>query len=155
MKRITALLSLVVIGCAPPQNNVPESTVTATLEGFFKALDVENEKADLFYDYVTDDFIIYEFGTKMSKEEFLEFISGPSPITETEWNFDDIKISTDENSAHVSLLNTGSFVIETDSVKLHQKYEWLESAFMVKEGDQLKIKFYFSDNINIETDTIN
>ena len=53
-----------------------------TVEGFFKALDVENEKTDQFYDYVTDDFIIYEFGKKMSKEEFLEFVSGPSPITE-------------------------------------------------------------------------
>jgi hypothetical protein len=155
MKKIPVLLCLIVFGCAPPQTNIQESDVTATLEGFFNALDVENEKADLFYDYVTNDFIIYEFGKKMSKEEFLEFISGPSPITETKWDFDDVKISTDINSAHVSLFNTGSFVVETDSVNLHQKYEWLESAFMVKEGDQLKIKFYFSDNINIETDTIN
>ena len=155
MKKITVMFCIVVIGCAPPQNNIPESDVTSTLEGFFKALAVENDKADLFYDYVTDDFIIYEFGKKMSKEEFLEFVSGPSPVTESKWDFNDVNISTDVNSAHVSLFNTGSFTVETDSFKLQQKYEWLESAFMVKEGDQLKIKFYFSDNINIKTDTLN
>ncbi len=156
MKTLSSLLTLIVVACTPsPSDKIPESDVIATLDGFFDALDVDNENPDLFDDYVTEDFIIYEFGKKMSKEEFWGLVSGPSPVTESEWTFDDLKISTDANTAHVSLLNTGIFMIVTDSTKVQQKLVWLESAFMVKEQHRLKIKFYFSDNIEMETDTIN
>ena len=90
----------------------------------------------------------------MNKEEFLEFVSG-FPITESDWELSDFRISTDINSAHISLFNTGNFVLQTDSAKMKQKYEWLESVYMVKEDDKLKIKFYFSDNISLVSDTIN
>jgi hypothetical protein len=43
---------------------------------------------------------------------------------------------------------------QVDSVKLRLNLQWLESAYLVKENDSLKIKFYFSDNVGRSTDTI-
>ncbi|MCK5281008.1 MAG: hypothetical protein KAK04_20785 [Cyclobacteriaceae bacterium] len=154
MKKIMFLFILIVIGCAPKQTSISESDVIETLEGFFEALDVENKNPNLIDDYVTQDFILYEVGRKMNKGEFLELVSG-FPLTESDWELSDFRISTDINSAHISLFNTGNFILQTDSAKMQQKYEWLESAYMVKEEDKLKIKFYFSDNISVESDTIN
>lgn len=142
------------MGCTPQQEKISESDVIKTVEGFFEALDVENNNPDLLDEYVTQDFILYEVGRKMNKEEFIELVSG-FPITESGWELSDFRISTDINSAHISLFNTGNFVLQTDSAKMQQKYKWLESAYMVKEEDKLKIKFYFSDNISVESDTIN
>ena len=154
MKKIATLFILIAIGCTPQQEKISESDVIKTVEGFFEALDVKNNNPDLLDNYVTQDFILYEVGRKMNKDEFIEFVSG-FPLIESDWELSDFRISTDFNSAHVSLLNTGNFVLQTDSAKMQQKYEWLESAYIVREEDKLKIKFYFSDNISVETDTIN
>ena len=154
MKKITVFLILIAAGCASQQEMISESDVIKTVEGFFEALDVENNNPDLLDDYVTQDFILYEVGRKMNKEEFIELVS-EFPITKSDWELSDFRISTDINSAHISLFNTGNFLLQTDSAKMQQKFKWLESAYMVKEVDKLKIKFYFSDNISIETDTIN
>lgn len=145
---------MLLIGCTSQQNNIEKSEVIETVEGFFRALNVENNNPNLIDKYVTDDFIIYEAGKKMNKQDFLEFISGIS-ITKSQWDLSDFRISTDKNSAHVSQFNTGTFEKEMDSLKLRQKFEWLESAYLVKIEDQVKIKFFFSDNITITTDTIN
>jgi hypothetical protein len=154
MKKITPLLILLIIGCSSQQTSISEADVIETLEGLFEAIDVENKNPNLIDNYVTQDFILYEDGKKMDKDEVLEFVSG-FPMTKSDWELDDFRISTDINSAHVSLFNTGIMVIQSDSAKVQQKFEWLESAYMVKEDNKLKIKFYFSDNISIVTDTIN
>jgi len=154
MKKIATLFILIAVGCTPQQEKISESDVIKTVEGFFEALDVENNNPDLLDNYVTQDFILYEVGRKMNKDEFVEFVSG-FPLIESDWELSDFRISTDFNSAHISLFNTGNFVLQTDSAKMQQKYEWLESAYIVREEDKLKIKFYFSDNISVETDTIN
>ena len=154
MKKIATFFILIAIGCTPQQEKISESDVIKTVEGFFEALDVENNNPDLLDNYVTQDFILYEVGRKMNKDEFVEYVSG-FPAIESDWELSDFRISTDFNSAHISLFNTGNFVLQTDSAKMQQKYEWLESAYIVREEDKLKIKFYFSDNISVETDTIN
>lgn len=154
MKILIVFLVMLLIGCTSQQNNIEKSEVIETVEGFFRALNVENNNPNLIDKYVTDDFIIYEAGKKMNKQDFLEFISG-IPITKSQWDLSDFRISTDKNSAHVSQFNTGTFEKEMDSLKLRQKFEWLESAYLVKIEDQVKIKFFFSDNITITTDTIN
>jgi hypothetical protein len=150
MKKLMALFALLLLGCVPQHDKITESEVRETIEGFFQSIDVENDDPNLIDTYITDDFLLYEAGQKMTKSEFLEFVSG-FPITETDWELSDFRISTDNNSAHASLYNTGFFVMETDSTRLNQKYEWLESAYLIRVDGQLKIKFYFSDNINIET----
>ena len=149
MKTILLLLTVTLFGCATNPEPVTEQEVIAAIEGFFQALDVENTNPNLIDDFITDDFIIYEFGIKMTKQELLDIISG-FPAIESEWKLSDYRISTDINTAHASLFNQGTFTVETDSGNIVQNYEWLESAYLVKVDDQLKIKFYFSDNIGVQ-----
>tara|TARA_B100000614_G_scaffold132621_1_gene118188 strand:- start:88 stop:450 length:363 start_codon:yes stop_codon:yes gene_type:complete len=54
------------------------------------------------------------------------------------------------NSAHISLEHTGEFEFETPTPEgvTFLSYEWLESAFLIKENGKLKFKFYFSEQIN-------
>jgi Domain of unknown function (DUF4440) len=146
MKKLIPLFILNTVACAPPQEKISDAEVIKIVEGFFDALDVENTNPELLNDYVTDDFIIYEAGKKFTKDEFLELISR-SPLTESDWELSDFRISVDNNSAHASFFNKGRFVIKTDSSENVLNFEWLESSYLVKEGDKLKIKFYFSDNI--------
>ena len=153
MKILPSVIILIVIGCSPPHERIPDTEVIKTVEGFFEALDVENDNPDLINEYVTEDFILYEIGKKMNKQEFLEFIGG-FPAIESDWELSDFRVSSDVNSAHISLFNKGRFIMQTDSSKLLQNYEWLESAYLVKVEDKLKIKFYFSDNIKFESEPI-
>jgi hypothetical protein len=153
MKKTLALLLLLGIGCAPKQEPIPEAEVIRTIEGMFEALDAENDNPDLLDAYTTPDFIIYEAGQKMDREQFKAFAGGTTAL-ETDWELSDFRISTGENSAHASFFNRGNFLVQADSVRVRLQIQWLESAYLVKKNDSLKIKFYFSDNIGVETDTI-
>jgi len=146
MKHFALLIALLIVGCSPDPPRITETEVINTIEGLFEALDVENTNPRLLDQYITRDFVIYEDGLKMSREEFKAFKS--------DWKLTDFSVSTDNNSAHVRLLNQGDFVVQQDTVKMRIKIKWLESAYLVREADSLKIKFYFSDNIGRETDTL-
>ena len=65
-------------------------------------------------------------------------------LVSTEWKFSDIRVSTDYNSAHISYINDGSF-LSKDGTTIKSK--WLETGYMVKTPNGLKMKFMFSDNI--------
>ena len=153
MRRFLLLLLAMAAGCAPQQEKISEKEVIATVEGFFEALDVENTDPNMLNRYVTGDFMIYEAGQKMDKEAFMEMADG-APILTTDWELGDFRVSSDYHSAHVSLFNRGTFLVQPDTVRMRLHYQWLESAYLVRENDSLKIKFYFSDNIGVKTDTI-
>ena len=153
VQTVVALLILLAVGCAPRQEPITETEVVRTVEGFFQALDVENTDANLLDAYVTSDFIIYEAGQKMDKAAFKAFASG-SKALETDWELSDFRISTDAHSAHASFFNRGNFVVQADSVRVRIQIEWLESAFLVRQADSLKIKFYFSDRVGMKSDTL-
>jgi hypothetical protein len=153
MKKLICILLLFAFGCEPKPTTITEAEVIETVEGFFKALDVENTDPTLMDQYVTQDFIIYEAKQKMTKQEFVDFVSWNATMKETNWELSDFRISIDQNSAHASLLNKGTFITETDSLRIQSNPQWLESAYLVKEGEALKLKFYFSDNISRTSDT--
>lgn len=79
-------------------------------------------------------------------EEFIEFVKSFKTI-EDNWQLSDFEIDIDENSAHVSLRNVGKFLVETDSGNVIMNFDWLESAYLVREDGELKFDFYFSDAI--------
>ena len=101
---------------------------------------------------VTTDFIIYEMGDKFTLNEFTDFIESAGYLgwESTEWFLSDFTISIDSNSAHVSYLNTGVFIYPNPyrrEVLLKENKQWLESVLIVREGEDLKIKFLQSDEI--------
>ena len=152
-KLILACILFFVLGCEPKQFTITEAEVIETIEGLFKALDMDNNDLKLWDNYVTPDFIIYEAGQKMTKQEFIDFVNWPATMKETNWALSDFRISIDQNAAHASLLNKGTFISENDSLRFTRNLEWLESAYLIKEGEVLKLKFYFSDRIKATTDT--
>ena len=107
-----------------------------------------------FKNFVTDDYVLYEMGQIMSADDFIAFAKSFNTI-EDDWTLSDMKISIDKNSAHAYFKNKGRFVSLNNGKKELSNYEWHESAYLVRVGDELKIKFYFSDTINQTTEPLN
>lgn len=154
-KLIYFLLILFLLGCEQQAPEISQEEVMATIQGFFDSFDADIEQQTSMDDYLSDDFLIFENGKKMTKAEFAEFVADTREMfVTTEWIFSDIRLSSDANSAHVSMLNTGHFVTKGDTLQTEMNLEWLESAYLVRQDGRLKIRFYFSDGIKREIDTL-
>jgi hypothetical protein len=146
---ITLLCAFALISCDFAKNEnqmVTEEEVMNVFNDMFYALDNDLES---YANYVTDDFLIYEIGRTFDLEEFLEFVKGFGKF-ESNRTFKNLRIDLDENSAHVSLEHTGEFTLESPTPEgdTYLYYEWLESAYLVRENGALKFKFYFSQQVN-------
>ena len=117
-----------------------------TFNEFFYYLDNDVEK---IRDYLSEDFMIFEVSKKWDTEGFIKFVKGFGEF-ESKREFRNMIIDTDLNSAHITLEHSGEFELEkpTPEGVTFLSYEWLESAYMIKEDGKLKFKFYFSEQIN-------
>lgn len=148
MKKYLFILITLVLSCEfSNQKKITEEEVKEKFYQFFDILSIKNPDKDKLYDLVTDDYYIFENERKYSMKEFIEFINSFETI-EDNWTLSDFKIYTDINSAHATLKNVGKFLVKTDSGNVIMKFEWLESAYLIKENEELKFNFYFSDVIN-------
>ena len=134
------------------QERLTEEMITDHINEFFNVLNIKNYDKDLLSQKVTSDFIIYEMGDKFTLNEFTDFIESAGYLgwESTEWFLSDFTISIDSNSAHASYLNTGVFIYPNpyaSDILLKENKQWLESIFVVREGENLKIKFLQSDEI--------
>ena len=132
------------------QERLTEEMIIDHVNDFFNALNVKNYNKTLLSQKVTSDFIIYEMGDKFTLNEFTDFIESAGYLgwESTEWFLSDFTISIDNNSAHASYLNVGVFIYPNPyapEVLLKENKQWLESIFIVREGEDLKIKFLQSD----------
>jgi len=132
------------------QEKLTEEMIIDHVNDFFNALNVKNYNKTLLSQKVTSDFIIYEMGDKFTLNEFTDFIESAGYLgwESTEWFLSDFTISIDNNSAHASYLNIGVFIYPNPyapQVLLKENKQWLESIFIVREGEDLKIKFLQSD----------
>ena len=147
MKKIILSLGILLIFSCSNSNEITEQDVKDTIFGMFDSFSVESDDKNNFYNYVTDDYILYEIGKKMDATEFLEFASTFNTI-EDDWEITDWNISIDKQSAHAYFKNNGRFVTLNEGKKTLLNYQWIESAYLVKADDKLKIKFYFSDTVS-------
>ena len=134
------------------QERLTEEMIIDHINEFFSVLNIKNYNKDLLNQTVTSDFIIYEMGDKFTLNEFTDFIESAGYLgwESTEWFLSDFTISIDSNSAHASYLNTGVFIYPNpyaSDILLKENKQWLESIFVVREGEDLKIKFLQSDEI--------
>ena len=134
------------ISCNQPNNSnaITEQDVKHTILAMFGSFSVESTDKANFYDYVTDDYVLYEIGKEMNAAEFLEFVSTFNTI-EDDWEVSDWEINIDKESAHAFFKTSGRFVTVNDGKKMLLNYQWLESAYLVRINGELKIRFYFSD----------
>ena len=134
------------------QERLTEEMIIDHINEFFNALNIKNYNKTLLSQKVTSDFIIYEMGDKFTLNEFTDFIESAGYLgwESTEWFLSDFTISIDNNSAHASYLNVGVFIYPNPyapEILLKENKQWLESIFIVREGEDLKIKFLQSDEI--------
>ena len=128
---------------------INEQEVIAKVKQFFELLDIEVYQKEKVLTILTDDFQIFEMGKAWDMNEFDEFLQEASKTTlTTDWALTNFVVSIDENSAHVSYVNDGLFkTIDNESVISN----WLESVYLVKEKEELKLKFLQSDLVSRET----
>ncbi len=141
------LLIFFIFSCnSSNQTDITEQEVKDKFDEFFGVLSVDNPDKNKLYELVTDDYFIFENQKKYTMKEFIEFVSTFKTL-EDNWELSDFEIDIDKNSAHASLRNVGKFLVETDSGNVIMDFDWLESAYLVREGGELKFDFYFSDAI--------
>jgi len=150
MKKIyMSIFLLFFISCSSDfkkNEKISREDVLKTFNDFFTSVDNDYTK---MRNFVTEDFIIYEVGRKWNTDEFVEFVKSFGSF-KAKRKFSNIVIDTDINSAHISLEHSAVFILDnpTPDSKKELYYEWIESAYLVKQGDDLKFKFYFSEQIN-------
>ncbi|MFL2997118.1 MAG: hypothetical protein ACJZ00_08280 [Cytophagales bacterium] len=133
------LLIFFIFSCnSSNQTDITEQEVKDKFDEFFGVLSVDNPDKNKLYELVTDDYFIFENQKKYSMEEFIEFVSTFKTL-EDNWELSDFEIDIDKNSAHASLRNVGKFLVETDSGNVIMNFDWLESAYLVREGRRTKI----------------
>ena len=141
------LLSIILFSCnSSNQDRITEQEVKDKFYEFFDVLSIENPDKNKLYDLVTDDYFIFENQKKYSMKEFIDFVNTFKTL-ENNWELSDFEIDIDQNSAHVSLRNVGKFLVETDSGNVIMDFDWLESAYLIREDGELKFDFYFSDAV--------
>ena len=141
------LLTFFIFSCnSSNQTQITEQEVKDKFHEFFEVLSVNNPDKNKLYELVTDDYFIFENQKKYSMEEFIQFVSTFKTI-EDEWELSEFEIDIDQNSAHVSLRNVGKFLVETDSGNVIMNFDWLESAYLIRDEGELKFDFYFSDAV--------
>ncbi|MDA9628067.1 hypothetical protein N9S69_04440 [Flavobacteriaceae bacterium] len=146
MKKLLLLSTILIFACQRP-TKISEKEVMDSFETFFEVLDRDLSSFDTV---VTDDFFIYENSRRYSKAEFIDFVK-TFDIISSKRSFEDVKIDTDFNSAHISLKHYGEFLVNTPEGKVKLEFEWLESTYAIKVDGKLKFKFYFSEAIKTNT----
>ena len=146
MKKLLLLSTILIFACQNP-TKISEKEVMDTFEAFFEVIDHDLSS---FNSVVTDDFFIYENSRHYTKAEFIDFVK-TFDIISGKRKFEDVKIDTDYNSAHISLKQFGEFLVNTPEGKVKLEFEWLESTYAVKVDGKLKFKFYFSEAIKTNT----
>ena len=128
---------------------ISEEEVIAKVNQFFELLDIEVYKKEKVLAILTNDFQIFEMGKAWDMNEFDEFLQEASKTTiSTDWILTNFVVSIDENSAHVSYTNDGVFKTIDNELVISN---WLESVYLIKEKEELKLKFLQSDLVSRET----
>ena len=143
-------LLLLTVGCNQSVQMTEEAAIEK-LHEFFELLDIEQYDKNALSQIVTDDFHIFEMGQDFTLDTFDAFIQEAQTTTvSTSWTLSDFVVSIEEQSAHVAYLNKGLF--ETTEQTLIHSF-WMESAYMVVQDDEIKLKFLQSDLVNREVET--
>jgi hypothetical protein len=152
VKSFSFFTIFLMLGCtvsSTKNSEMAEQQVIQVMERFFEILDVDNYERNLLEEVVTEDFKIFEAGEVMDIERFHAFVThvdpNVAPLSETSWTLSEFDISLDNNSAHVSYINRGIFKHGDEmTAKLH----WMESAYLIKQADNYKIRFLNSNVVS-------
>ena len=148
---LTIILILSNLSCNSINNSlkITEDQVKETVGNFFASIEVGSGLNT--NDYITDDFKIVELGGPYTLDEFWALIAesqGENITISRKWDLSNWSISIDVNSAHVSYKNNGTFVTSIEGEEVTTNPVWLESGYLVLENDELKIKYFQSEEVS-------
>ena len=130
-------------------DEITKAQVKETVINFFSSIEIGSELDT--YDYITEDFQLVELGGPYTLGEFwslIEVSQGDNIPVSRNWDLSNWTISIDDESAHVSYKNNGTFVTSINGDEGTTNPIWLESAYLVLDDDELKIKYFQSEEIS-------
>ncbi len=139
MRKMIFIVLVVITGCQ--STTISEQEVVQSLDVLFEIVDNEIDRLD---EIVTNDFYIFENSRKYTKDEFVDYVKSFGDFT-SERTMNNITVSTDVSSAHLTMTHHGEFLVNNGKQKLI--YDWIESAFLKKEDNTLKFDFFFSEAV--------
>jgi ketosteroid isomerase-like protein len=126
------------------------SEVLETVGALFNALEANNDAQ--FTSLLTPDFYIYDGGIRFSGPGVLAFLKAQRAAGKSfNWNVTEPDVHVIGDTAWVAYVNKGSI---TDSSGTKDQ-QWLESAFLQKEGASWKIAFMHSTRVPKPTQDTN
>ena len=155
MKKILSIIAIyfaLVSGVTAAESSITNEKAIEKLHEFFRLLNIQIYAKENLAKIVTPDFRIFEVGNDFNLESFDSFISEASEtLSETIWELSNFVGSLDDNSAHISYFNNGAFKTNQNEMI---RYHWMESAYMVLDGEELKLKFLQSDVVSEVTEQL-
>ena len=155
MKKILSIIAIyfaLVSGVTAAESSITNEKAIEKLHEFFRLLNIQIYAKENLAKIVTSDFRIFEVGNDFNLESFDSFISEASEtLSETIWELSNFVVSLDDNSAHISYFNNGAFKTNQNEMI---RYHWMESAYMVLDGEELKLKFLQSDVVSEVTEQL-
>ena len=155
MKKILSIIAIyfaLVSGVTAAESSITNEKAIEKLHEFFRLLNIQIYAKENLAKIVTPDFRIFEVGNDFNLESFDSFISEASEtLSETIWELSNFVVSLDDNSAHISYFNNGEFKTNQNEMI---RYHWMESAYMVLDGEELKLKFLQSDVVSEVTEQL-
>ena len=155
MKKILSIIAIyfaLVSGVTAAESSITNEKAIEKLHEFFRLLNIQIYAKENLAKIVTPDFRIFEVGNDFNLESFDSFISEASEtLSETIWELSNFVVSLDDNSAHISYFNNGAFKTNQNEMI---RYHWMESVYMVLDGEELKLKFLQSDVVSEVTEQL-
>jgi ketosteroid isomerase-like protein len=98
----------------------------------------------MFDSLIASEFYIYDGGVRFKGDAIMAFIKAQHDAGKRyEWNVTEPDVHINGNTAWISYVNQGSITDASGTMK----QQWLESAFLQKQGDMWKIVFMHSTRV--------
>ena len=141
MKNVYFLFVFILLSCAQNRQQhqeVDRLEAQQVILDYFEA--IVNKNYDEVKNLSTADYVLYEDGAVWNNDSLILLIQS-MPLASIEYEFRDFNVESDCNGAFINYLNHGILTLN-DSTKVD--YNWIESAYVKRVGDELKIDFIHS-----------
>ena len=122
--------------------NTDQMQIVSTVSMIFTA--ARSDDVAMFDSVIAPDFYIYDGGVRFNGDAIMAFIKAQHDAGKRyEWNVTEPDVHINGNTAWISYVNRGSITDASGTMK----QQWLESAFLQKQGDMWKIVFMHSTRV--------
>ena len=148
-RSIPVLLSLLLLATTlslsqaqPSSPSAEPAKVIETVRAIFDAAKADD--LDKFHAVTTRGFYMFDQGARFDGDAIMALIKADHAAGKRyDWNVTNPEVHVIGSTAWIAYINDGSVTDASGT----QKLQWLESAFLQKEGDQWKIAFFHSTRV--------